>query len=262
VDKIILTKEEIQDLVFQNHYPVEERQRFLSRCIDGRYKLSKMLPPLAFPGADLGELALLFATGNCYGFECDGKKTIETLVDVIGGVKNFQLHSDCHSNKKIPGSGCGHYKQINLDPKAYDLEKKQIDFIKKTMMEIKKAGVHETILEGEHLEGAMLFVKGDYSIYPGFSVEIGERTTNVQVFVYQTSLVNARHRALAEKLVKNNAVKLFPGNDAEYLYEVLSEMSENHLFETVKRLASGIPIYQVSFTADGNFEIEEMGEVV
>lgn len=267
---------QIMDLVSSNRYKVEEKTKFLSRCIDGRYKdklkdqNSKIktesntaeLPALAIPGADAGELALIFATANVYGFKVDEEKVLKSLIEIVGGEKNFSFHSDHHGDPKIPASGCGHLKQMNFDLKSYNLEKEQMVFIRKSLSTLKKKGTEEIILEGEHLEGAVLQVKGRYGIYPRYFLEIEGGSTEVQVFVFHSTLVNQRHRMLVSTLLKNKAVKLSSGCDDEYLYEVLSETTENHLFETAKRLASGLPIYLVEFAEDGNFIIKEMGKII
>lgn len=262
MDKIILTKEQVQELVYENKYPVTEKNKFLSRCIDGRYPNKKDLPPLAFPGADAGDLALIFATANSFGFTVNQQKTLDTFIEVIGGEKNFQFHSDHHGDKNIPASGCGHMKQMNLDPQAYFMEKEQLVFIADSLNKLKKQGAVETILEGDHAEGALLQVSGDYSVYPRFTMDTGEGKITSEVFVYQTTLVNKRHSELAKKLIENKAIKLFPGTDIEYLYQAFAEMSDNHLFETAKRLAKGLPIYTVKFSDDGTFKVEEADKVI
>ena len=260
--KIILNKDQIQDLVWKNRYKIENRQKFLSRCVDGRYLKDNNLPPLAFPGADAGELALIFAAANTYGFEIDEEKVFASLLEVVGGVKNINFPSVHHGDPKIPASGCGHIKQMTQDPKAYNLEEKHLLLLRQLLDRIKKQGASEIMLEGEHLEAAVLQIKGNYSLYPaGCLVETNAGKTTVQVFVYHSDLTNQRHRKFALTLIEKKAVKLFPGCDEEYLYEALSEVSESHLFETLKRLASGLPIFQVSFDSDGSFTIEEMGKV-
>lgn len=259
--KIILDKEQALEFVLKNKYRVDEKTKFLSRCIDGRYEKAGNLPALAIPGADAGELALIFATANIFGLEINEKKALRVLLDIVGGVKNFNLHSDHHGDPKTPASGCGHVKQMKLDAKAYNLEKDQIQFLEKSLSELKKQKDNETILHGEHQEGAVIIINGDWSVYPRgiFGTELGK--TNAEVFIFHQSLVNERHRILANKLIKETAMRLFPGGDAEYLYEVLSDTTDQHLFETSKRLASGLPIYKVTFADDGQFGLEEMGNV-
>ncbi len=259
--KIILDKEQIYEIVQANKFKVNE-SKFISRCIDGRYEDSRALAPLAIAGADLGEIALLKATGNAYGFEVDMKKTYEILAELVGGIKNFQMHTDSHGDPNVVASGCGHLKQIKTDPAPYKLTKEDVFTLAEIAEEAKKSGAQEIALQGEHIEGAVLQIKGDgYSVKPRYFLETEKGTQEVETFVFHATLVNDRHKELAKKLLEKGAVKLFNGLDAEYLYEVISEMTENHLLETAKRLAKGLPIYLVDFAEDGTFELTDMGEV-
>ncbi len=273
MEKFILNKDQVFEIVSANRYRVEEGSRWLSRCIDGRYENNlanqrSTLAPLAFPAGDIGELALLLATASSYGFTVDGEKAVKTLLEIVGGEKNFSMHSDNHGDPKMIASGCGHYKMIKSDPSAYQITDKEIGFIDRTLARLKKGGAKEIILEGDHLEAAVLMVscpladkKAIWAIAPRYNLQLEEGVKKVEVFVYHQTLVDERHRLLAEKLIKNKAVELYPGCDTDYLYQVLSEMAENHLMETAKRLAKGLPIYRVIFKEDGSFEIKEQGKV-
>ncbi len=187
---------------------------------------------------------------------------MRTVAEVAGEVKNFQFHTDQHADKNILAGGCGHWKQINLDPEAFDLKKEQIKEIGAVLADFKKQGAKQTVLTGEHREGAVVQVKGNYSVYPRSMLKTEEGSVETEIFIYHASLVDERHRLMAKKLLDNNAVKLFPGCDAEYLYQVLSDEGEKHLFEILKRLATGLPIYSVEFDEDGGFTFQEMGKMV
>lgn len=254
MNKIILSEKEVNDLIAENRYKVDPSRKFISRCIDGRYKNEEGLAVQAFPGADVGELAMVLSASRSYGFEIDREKVFATLVEVLGGESNFSFHTDEHGDRLKLASGCGHFKQINLDPKAYKIEKEDIDFINEKLGYVKSKGSKETVLEGDHAEGAILMVKGNWGVYPRYELETEKGKKFVEVFVYHQSLTDEKHRLLAEKLIKNGAVKFVLGEDSEYLYQVLSETSENHLMETAKRLASDLPIYSVQFEADGSFK--------
>lgn len=261
--KILLNKIQLTDLIIKNRYPVNPKNKFISRCIDGRYESqvkNDMLPALAFPGADAGELALIFATANEYGFEVDRESAFKSLVEVVGGEKNLSFHSDSHAEKDKVLVGCGHIKQISLTLSDYKLHQEQLDFIKKKFTTAQKNGAKQNILYGEHLEGAVVFILGNYGIYPQYHLEEHDDSV-VQIFIYHQTLVDERHRVLVGTLLKNKAIKLFPGCDEDYLYQAISEMAENHLIETAKRLASRLPIFQVIFEEDGSFKINEMGKV-
>lgn len=261
MDKRILNLEEVQQLVAENRYKVTTDHKFTSRCIDGRYHNKKDLAPVGIPGADAGDLALIMATGNSYGFEVDLDKAYKTLAEMVGGEKNLQFHTDLHAKQETVLGGCGHFKQMTINPKAYHLEKDQVEFVKKKFGQAKKKGAEEIVLHGEHMEEAVLLLSGPYSVYPRFNLDTDEGNAEVEVFIYHQGLSHERYKILAEKLIKNKAVKLYNGLDHEYLYQALSETAENHLMETAKRLAKGLPIYQVKFKDDGEFEVKEMGYI-
>lgn len=270
MDKIILNKDQVYELVQTNRYKVNDNSKFFSRCIDGRYedklkvKNEKLtseqeidLPPLAIAGADAGELALLFVCANSYGFEIDYEKAYQSLVDVVGGEKNLNFHTDHHAKHGLIIGGCGHIKQMTLDPKAYNITTNQIQTIKQHLTKAKQQGAKETILEGDHIERAVLLVTGNWSVKTRYL----SGDALLEVFVHHQSLIDQRHRAIIKKLIENNAVKLLDGQDEEYLYEALSSQTEDHLMETAKKLAKGLPIFLVSFSPDGSFKLKEMEKV-
>jgi len=260
MNKTILDKTQLSLLVFENRYLVNKQTKFLSRCIDGRYANEKNLPALAFPGADAGELALILGTANCYGFEVDRKKIYRSLVEVIGGEKNLCFHTDSHGDTGKVLAGCGHIKQMSLTPSDYQMTQEEIEFIKNTFNQAVKRGVVENILQGDHMEGAVVYIKGNYGIYPQYTLKMeGEREINTQIFEYHQSLVDERHQVLCNTWLRDKAVKLPDGCDENYLYQVLSETADAQTLETVKRLAKGLPIYQVNFDDGGMFEVEELG---
>jgi len=261
MNKIILDKNQLTELIIKNKHQVNPKTKFISRCIDGRYANDKDLPALAIPGADAGELALIYVTVNNYGLEMDEEKVWKVLVEVVGGEKNLQFHTDSHADKNIVLGGCGHMKQIRLDNKAYDITTEQLLKINGQFSKMKKLGMVELELHGEHQEVAVVMIRGDWAIYPQLEIETAVGKRNVQLFIYHQALVDERHKILAERLIENKAITASFEFDAEYLYEALSETGENHLMETVTRLAKGLPIYQVTFKDNGEFKVEEMGKV-
>lgn len=258
MQKFILDQNQVDELVRANRYKVNEKTKFVSRCIDGRYVNSEDLPGLAIAGADAGELAIIFATAREYGFEVDSEKAYKALVEVVGGEKKLRFHTDHHADPNLTLGGCGHIKQMEIDPDDYQMSKDEVEFIRdKAKSAIKKGAIEEN-LEGDHMEGAVLIVTGPWSVQTQYVFKTSQGSHNGQVFVFQSSLVNARNRELAKKLVENKAVKLFEGCNEEYLYEVMSNVTENHLMETTKRLAIGLPMYSVDFKLDGSFEIKTL----
>lgn len=259
--KIILDKTQVQELIFNNRYKVNAEKKFVSRCIDGRYENSSDLPALAIAGADLGEVAVIVSAGNDFGFSVDLQKTVDVLIDIVGGVKNFNFHTDSHADAKIPAAGCGHIKQVSVDNNAYKLTEEQVESLGKIAVNLKKKGANEIVLHGDHQEGAVFLVTGYYGVMPQGEVDVEGSMLKVQTFVFHKTLVDERHKVLAKKLIEKKAVELLNGLDDQYLYQAISEVTETHLFETVKRLAKGLPIYEVRFKDDGGFEVKEVGVV-
>jgi len=260
MSRIKLNAFQVQLLVKENSYKVNGKNKFFSRCIDGRYKneskVEENLPALAIPGADLGELALIIASANDFGLEIDYEKVFESLIDVIGKLKKFSYHTDFYHGGLV--LGCGHFNQILKNFSAYNLKKNDVEFLDKKLRFLEKKGVLPIVLEGDHKEGAVLIVKGNFGVYPRFVIETEEGKKEVSVFVYQQTLIDQRHRVLAKKLIENKAVKLFDNLDEEYLYEVLSEEANIHFLETVNRLASDLPLFEVFFDNFGRFSLKSL----
>lgn len=255
----MLSKDQLVSILFDNTYEVENP--LMSRCIDGRYDNSPSLPALAIQGADAGELALVFSTANMCGFSLNKEKALHALIDTVGGIQNIQFHTDSHAEKGLILGGCGHIKQASLDLQSYNLTEEQMEFIKTQFKELKKQGAGETVLQGDHGESAVVFIKGYFGILPRFKLGREEGGREGQLFVFHNTFVDARHHILAKKLIASKAFELEGGLEEEYVYSVLSDACENHLMETVRRLASGLPIYEVLFDKEGKFEVQEMGEV-
>ncbi len=258
--KFLLSDTDVYEIISNNRYKVEEVSKHCSRCIDGRYENSADLPALTIPGADIGDLAVLYGSAEQFAFEIDYDKALTTLQELIG-LENFSWHTDEHGDNRLQGSGCGHITQLRKDPKDYSLTNEQLEILSKQMSKAQKKGGKETTLMGDHLEGAVLIIKGNYGVLPQFNLQTDKGTRLVQLFIFHQSLVDARHKIWAKKLFEKGAVKLFEKLDDEYLYEALCATTEDHLFETAKRLAKDLPIFDVSFKDDGNFSVEPRGFV-
>jgi len=159
-------------------------------------------------------------------------------------------------------AGCGHIKQATLDLESYTITQEQMAFISKQFTLLKKQGAQETVLQGDHGESAVIFVKGNYGVLPRFKLGREEGGREGQMFVFHNTFVDARHHILARKLIESKAFELEGGLEEEYVYSVLFDACENHLMETAKRLAKGLPIFEVQFFESKNrFEVKELGIV-
>lgn len=256
----MLSKEQMTDLILENTYTA--KNSVLSRCIDGRYQNSDDIAALAIPGADAGELGAIFALANTFGYTLDMQKALDALIEVVGGVKNIQFHTDSHAEAgKILG-GCGHIKQMGVDFERYSLTEEQLDFIKKSFVSLKEQGAQEIVLQGDHREAALLFIKGTYGVLPQFTLGREDGNRKVHIFVFQRTLADIRHRLLAQKLIDTKAIQCEGGLDEETVFLALSETMEDHLMETTKRLAVGLPIFEVAFLGSAKeFKLEDLGRI-
>lgn len=250
-NRIFLNKDQVYEFVADSIYAPQENLKFASRCYDGRHLNEPSLPALALPGGDAGELALLYAAATSYSFEIDYDKAFSVLSDLVGGVEQLSYHTD------VDGE-CEHIADMKKDLEAYSLKPEQMDTLEKQLQVIKKKQKNQIVLKGDHREGAVLIVKGEYGIYPQGEVRTELASAQVQVFVYHQGLAESRRKVFTKELIENKAVTLFDGLDEEYLYQVLTDVSDTHLFETSKRIAHGLPLYSVDIESPAKIKIKEL----
>lgn len=277
--KFVLNKQQVSQLIFENKYPVGEEFQFLSRCFEGNYPKKENLPALAFPGGDLGELALIFSTANTYGFKVDREKTYQTLIKIISKEKFFHYHVSLDEKEFLNLqknqivdltnhiiSGCLHTTAFFKNPKTYNLEEEDLQFLKEKIQYLIKKNISPFGFRKETEEAAVLIIYGkNWSIYPQhflkISLEGEEKLLPVSVFVFHQSLIDERHKLLSQKLIEEKAVELYPGCDKDYLYQVISAETENHLFESLKFKNEKLPVFKVEFKNEGSFVVDEMGNI-
>lgn len=263
--KITLNQEQIFQLIKNNQFTAQFN-KITCRCIDGRYKnkaeedkVKKAPAALTIPGADIGQIAIIFASANNFGFEINKDKLLKTYKEFLGGWHNFHYHSDDHHSPLKLAAGCGYYNLIKNNPDKFYLQDEDINFIDKQLVFISQQSTQE-ILHNDHDEGAIVLVKGEVGIYPrhGFTVKSDgeEKKIEASVFIFNQTLFNHRQKILAKKMINGGVVKLFSGLDEEYLAFTLIETAEVHLFETLNQLAKGLPIYQVIFDEKFDFQVK------
>lgn len=231
-------KKLLHDYVAENRFKPGAETKSLSRCSDDFHEIKKKQTALTIPGGDAGDLAILYAAANVYGFEVDTEKASTVMKNIGKGHE----HSP----------SCSHLNFLFEDPKAYNLEKDQLDKLPRQTNSRKPE---------KSVPGACVQITGPYGVYPQGLVEIDGHEQLVRIFSFHQSAIDARHRVIAHEMIEEEAVKLLPGLDEEYLYEVVSEMTEDHIYETARRLAKGVPLYEVRFEEDGGYKIEERGVI-
>ncbi len=253
----MLDKDQIVRHISEGQYPIKESSKFLSRCFVGRYENSLNLPAISIPGGDIGELAILYSASNVYGFNIDYNKALDTYLEVVGGAKNITLHTETKDHDNIM-NGCTHLAFIKENPELYDLSKEQLVTIEEQITDLSKKGAQKVELSDRKDEGAMIIITGNIGIYPQYHFISESGTVSGQVYIFHRSFIEARHKVLAQKLLENAAIQFNLNIDEEYLIEALTEISENHFFETVKRLPPHLPLYAVEFDEKNNFVVEKL----
>lgn len=279
--KKYISSVEINHLIRKNRIPVFEDNWFLSRCIDGRYEIktngqsdrqekkTKFLEPLAKPGADLGDLMMVFSANFQYHLGLKREEIFQAFLKTIDGWQNFRFHTDNHflnpkikslnpsgiSNSQAPINnffGCGHFREVVKDPEAYGLINQDIEAIYQFIKQGLANKTQLEILRGDHKENGVLIVKSDnFSVAP--QAVIGEEL--FMIFVYHKSLDDKRRK----KLVKNIILTVGSNNsfDEDYLYQSFSQVADDHFLETINRLAPDLPVYEVIFNNENEFEIKK-----
>lgn len=197
------------------------------------------------------------------------------------GIEKFHYHTDEESIQRngTDGSkdkqgerffGCGHCKRL-LTGDGYYLNETLKGYLRSDLDEIDRAGTKPYPLKGghhDHRERAVFVVQrvrdlhapnigadenllsfeegAQYKPYVLDSqVHVLNENARSQAFVYNRGAVNLRLRALAETLVN----ELDPGNPipevTESVYNILKEVEQVHLGNTVGALAAGLPVYDV-----------------
>ncbi len=234
-----LNKDQVYEMVMENQYSYPE-YKYRGRCFSGEFKNSFHLPALSLPGGDLGELAILQSTALTFGFEIDMNKATEVLFQLTCGNEHLTSLS-----AKDELATCDYFRHLAANIASYNLDKPSLDMLYK---------LYATLLPDFNIpsdrshshEHAVIIFESSQGLYPQYTFESYEGTYESHLLIFHKTLVDLRHRELAKKFVDKKIVELYGGLDVDYLYEVLSDTTEVHLYETVRRIDTKLPIFTVS----------------
>ncbi|MGB9608974.1 MAG: hypothetical protein ACPL3E_01205 [Minisyncoccia bacterium] len=243
-EKRQLSEGEVQDFIKESVFEIKNSQNVLSSCIDGRYSEDEArLAPRSIPGSDPGILLLFLATLRKIqnlNLNLDLKeKVFNEIIENLGGPKNFKMHTDDHSVDQGIIAGCGHMKLAKQSPLNYGAAAEDLDFIFSYLEKLKKEGIKEMVLEGNHNEFA-IFVINNKNI--GMLHKKGDK----QAFVFHQGLANDLFENIAKKILNLEEIKS-TGILKEEFNQILKETFNQQLKQTVLALAPNIPIYEVDF---------------
>lgn len=238
MQKITITPEELHDAVVMHRYTIDTKTEFQADASD--LFRDNHSAALYIPGGDIGDMAIFLAAAHNYGFEIDKGALWNILM-------SYQSPELDHISKSP------HLHEIIDNNKAFQLDDSDCRFIESLIP-------HKGHRVENVLNGAAILMKGQFTLPSCMEIVANTQRKNIYPFIFHYSLINKRHKDTVKKLLEENALKLFPGQDEEYLYEVISDMTDNHLFESIKRLIPTLPIYLVSFEENGNFSIETLSD--
>ncbi|MEX1052239.1 MAG: hypothetical protein WEC80_00135 [Patescibacteria group bacterium] len=219
---------------------------YISRCIDGRYPDDDMLPALAIPGADIGQIVMLFAAGNEARVEIDLDDAVGALIEVVGGVENIRIHTDTHKVQEGTAAGCGYFAKVKESPDAFGVTPEQVGQIEQKFTGLVSKGAQEIILLGDHEEEGVLIINGEKSVRP-----------KGKFFIFHESLVKERNRLIVDVLF---------AEDSKNLHAILDQLEgtqdnkgvvEKQLSTIKQILASTKPVFNVSFKPNGTLAVSQ-----
>lgn len=247
-----LTVSQVEELVSVNRY-VYKGEKFQSRCFSGNYQNSERLPPLALPGGDIGDLAVLISASESYGFDCSIQGSIEVMKKLVGAISitTFQ-HLPEHTAEQ-----CRYLHFLSENPEIFSLNNEKLtEFIQN----LKKQGLIDTLDQyraPKQKESALIIYEGLEGLYPQFEFDSFTTKFNAQVLIFHRTLVDERRKMFVSYLLKEKVVTLYNNLDEDYLYEILSDVGDTHLFETVLKIDPHLPVYNVAVSENGKVKVDK-----
>ncbi len=246
-----LTSSQIEELISENQYTFTGNTNE-SRCFSGHFDNSNNLPALALPGGDIGELAVLYSASLVYGFEVNLLQSAKVIEDIVGTSKNSMYqHSSLNCAEE-----CRYLHLLSESPEIYSIKKDSATDLFSTIEQSRIGSKTSSGFKELYRESACVIVEGNVGILPQYMFETYEQKINARIFIYHKTFVDQRRHKISQALIKTKAVKLYKGLSEEYLYEVISEIGDAHIIETVSKIDSKIPIYSAVITPTGAIKIE------
>lgn len=243
---------QIEELVSENRYTYQGIKH-LSRCFEGNYDNSDQLPALALPGGDIGDLAVLFSASKLYGFDYDIEESIKVIEKIVGKMsRTTYKHLHDHSAER-----CLYLHFLSENPEIFSLNEADFTYFTKKLQ--KQGLISSVSFSGapKYDEGAVIIFEGKDGVYPQYEFNSITTQFHSKIFIFHRTLVEERRKIFARQLVQSNAVSLYDNLNEEYLYEILSDVGDTHLFETILKLDPKLPIYNAVVSDTGRVKVEK-----
>lgn len=238
-----LSSDQIEELILENQYDFSGN-KFQSRCFSGHFENNVSLPALALPGGDIGEILILLSASHTYGFDCDLLKSIKIIKEVSAAAKSQEYQ---HFNQ-FAAEECRYLHLLSESPEIFSLKSEMVNSVFRTLEQSELIKNEEKIHKEVYRESACIIIEGNKGVLPHYLFQSAQGTIDARIFIYHKSLIDERRKLIAKNLFQSKAINLLEGQDEEYIYEVLSEVGDSHLFEVLHRIDSNLPIYSATLT--------------
>lgn len=244
-----ITQDELQDIILDNRYDLDDGDLFQMRCPDGNYPNEISLPALTFPGGNTGILAMIYALEQSAGFEIHSDRVLNALITIAGDESKLS----CYKSPK-PEDLDFAIPFLASIPLSED---RHIDLRKQHghMLKVSKH-VHERD-EKRLLEKAIIRYNGEDALFPQYEGDISFSREKVSFYILHQSMLDRYNKQLSHELLRQQAVELFPGCDEEYLYVQLTEISEECFFYSIRSMLPKIPFFTVNVRSSSKIDIIE-----
>lgn len=196
-------------------------------------------PAVVTPGGVLGDIINVLSTGVAYGIEIDREKAVEAVKSTV----KIYSWSSLFAQNSIK-----YWEE-------YGVSKADKEVIESTVIKTGLAPEKTT-----RWSGAVVILEGKENVHPLYIQQSEDVKDSFFVPILQQYYLSLHRRRVVHALITQKAVPLRK-EDEEYLYQIMSDISEINFYLTLRHLSPELPLYAVTFKKETEFEIEELGEV-
>lgn len=209
------------------------------KCVDGRYLPDQGTGMIARPGADCGYVMALDAINIKKKLGLSPEACFNIVYKaIIKSGDRFGMHTDDHTKGKNGSIGCGHLSTACNKRKArkYDVKSVDMQHIISYACNISEIsqGIDMVELHGGHQEQGVLIIHSDK-----YTVLADNPKLHKMFFIYD----ELRDRAFLKELVNTINMPAITFEDMKYELDM-------QLYATLRNLALGLPIYDITFRDD------------
>jgi hypothetical protein len=161
--------------------------------------------------------------------------------------------------------GCGHLRLMMLHGQDYGIRRSLIELFLRKFMELRWSGMIDleiVPLPGKHEEAAVINVLLEAGVQPFGSIPlISPSCQGAQMFIHHPQVSDLLRGQLCQFLCMQDDIVTPPPEGHESFSQRLDERARKQLNMTLGHLASGLPIYHVTFLRRGGFHVELVGSV-